>query len=172
MSQDHGSVLWNKASGRSARIRPASGASLTSVARAQTSWVWFHPQLPFTLRFNFKRADSLFAFHGVKGDAKPGQHTVLPSWKWNGKNGLQPVLSASAQLDPEIKSQFCSVVVTAGQVPLPVLVRSQSLLHALSKLTTLRSCQLLAAMMKHIRWVRRAKRKTIALINRSFIPNH
>jgi len=30
---------------------------------------------------------------------------VLPSWKWNGSNGLQPVLSAQAQLDPAIKSQ-------------------------------------------------------------------
>jgi len=110
VSSDHGTVLWNK-----------------------SSWVWFHPQVPFTLRFNYKRADSLFAWHGVKGDCKKAQHAVLPSWKWNGKNGLQPVLAASATLDPAIKSQFASVVVTDGDVPLPVM--------------------LLAAMTQHIRYI-------------------
>ncbi len=109
VSESYGTVLWNK-----------------------TSWVWYHPNLPFTLRYNFKKADNLFSFHGIKGEPKKGQHAVLPSWKWNGTTGLQPVLSKEAELDPQIKPQFASVI-SQGDMPLP--------------------CMLLGAMMAHIRYI-------------------
>ena len=107
---DYGAVLWNK-----------------------SSWVWWHSEVPFSLRWNFKKAEGLFAYHGVKGEPKEFQHVVLPSWKWNGKNGLQPVLASNAQLAPEIKANFASVVIANGSLPLPAL--------------------LLVAMMKHIRYI-------------------
>lgn len=106
VSESYGTVLWNK-----------------------TSWVWFHPNVPFTVRYNFKKADNLFSFHGVKGEPKKGQHAVMPSWKWNGTTGLQPVLSKDSELDPAIKAQFASVVIAQGDIPLPAMLLGAMMAH-------------------------------------------
>ena len=99
LTADYGTVLWNN-----------------------ISWVWFHPQLPFTLRFNYKRDSNVFAYHKPRSALKPGQYAVLPSFKWNGSNGLQPIVGQGAELDPAIAPNFATATCIEGAAPLPVLL--------------------------------------------------